>query len=423
MTPTPPSCRPSSPTRRTRSSSRCTAARARTARSARSWNCSTSRTWAPAPTPAGSPSTSPPPRPSYARSACARPTRSTLPKETFHDLGATAVLGRIVERLGLPLFVKPARGGSALGASIVRTAEELPAAMVGCFAYGDTALIERYIEGIEVAVSVVDLGDGPGRPARRGDRARRGRVRLRRPLHGRAHRVLRPGPPLRRSGRGLRRDGRHRSHRARACATSPAPTSSSDACGPAALPRGQRGPRDDRDVAAAHGRRGGRAGPGRALPHPPRDRRRPRPARNSTVPPVCGPTRWAHMSGHACWGHAAAPRSWATHRGPHLHLYAAVAFPRSRGVPTRLPQTVPRPVARAVPRTGGAYRRAMARQQRPPWRSRRPGGSRPPSPLHIRRTVSPESNLGRSDRFDLSQELRQRQSRRRPPGHTRSPWR
>ncbi|MCG5215646.1 D-alanine--D-alanine ligase [Streptosporangium sp. KLBMP 9127] len=89
------------------------------------------------------------------------PDSVTLPKETFHDLGASAMLTRIVERLGLPLFVKPARGGSALGASIVRTAEELPAAMVGCFAYGDTALIERYVEGIEVAVSVLDLGDGP----------------------------------------------------------------------------------------------------------------------------------------------------------------------------------------------------------------------------------------------------------------------
>ncbi|GAA2297827.1 D-alanine--D-alanine ligase [Nonomuraea roseoviolacea subsp. roseoviolacea] len=89
------------------------------------------------------------------------PQSVTLPKETFHDLGATVVLGRIVDRLGLPLFVKPAQGGSALGASIVRTAEELPAAMVGCFAYGDTALIERYVEGVEVAVSVVDLGHGP----------------------------------------------------------------------------------------------------------------------------------------------------------------------------------------------------------------------------------------------------------------------
>ncbi|WP_433248123.1 D-alanine--D-alanine ligase family protein [Streptosporangium sp. CA-135522] len=89
------------------------------------------------------------------------PDSVTLPKETFHDLGASTVLTRIIERLGLPLFVKPSRGGSALGASIVRAAEDLPAAMVGCFAYGDTALIERCIEGVEIAVSVVDLGGGP----------------------------------------------------------------------------------------------------------------------------------------------------------------------------------------------------------------------------------------------------------------------
>ena len=49
----------------------------------------------------------------------------------------------------------------ALGASPVRTAAELPTAVVSCFAYGDTALIERFIEGTEIAVSVVDLGDGP----------------------------------------------------------------------------------------------------------------------------------------------------------------------------------------------------------------------------------------------------------------------
>ncbi|MDF5756159.1 D-alanine--D-alanine ligase [Spongiactinospora sp. TRM90649] len=89
------------------------------------------------------------------------PDSFTLPKETFHDLGASAMLARIVERLGLPLFVKPARGGSALGASLVNTADELPAAMVGCFAYGDTALIERYVSGVEIAISVIDEGDGP----------------------------------------------------------------------------------------------------------------------------------------------------------------------------------------------------------------------------------------------------------------------
>jgi D-alanine-D-alanine ligase len=89
------------------------------------------------------------------------PESVTLPRETFHDLGASAVLERIVATLGLPLFVKPARGGSALGAARVGSAEELPGAMIGCFAYGDTALVERCVTGTEVAVGVLDLGRGP----------------------------------------------------------------------------------------------------------------------------------------------------------------------------------------------------------------------------------------------------------------------
>ncbi|MDP9241240.1 MAG: D-alanine--D-alanine ligase [Actinomycetota bacterium] len=84
-----------------------------------------------------------------------------LPHATFRELGAAAVLDRLVARLGLPLMVKPAKGGSAMGAHAVVTAEELPAAMVGCFGYGDTALVERFITGTEVAVSVVDTAEGP----------------------------------------------------------------------------------------------------------------------------------------------------------------------------------------------------------------------------------------------------------------------
>ena len=91
----------------------------------------------------------------------ATPPSVTLPKETFHDLGATAVLERVVTALGLPLFVKPARGGSALGATRVLTAGELPGAMISCFAYGDSALIERCVVGAEIAVGVIDLGEGP----------------------------------------------------------------------------------------------------------------------------------------------------------------------------------------------------------------------------------------------------------------------
>ncbi|MGY1987954.1 D-alanine--D-alanine ligase [Blastococcus sp. SYSU DS0669] len=84
-----------------------------------------------------------------------------LPHSTFRELGAGAVLDLMVARLGLPLMVKPASGGSALGVQKVSRVEDLPAAMVSCFAYGDTVMVERYVEGVEVALAVVDLGDGP----------------------------------------------------------------------------------------------------------------------------------------------------------------------------------------------------------------------------------------------------------------------
>ena len=91
----------------------------------------------------------------------ATPDWVALPHSTFRELGAGAVLDLIVARLGLPLMVKPASGGSALGAQKVARVEDLPAAMVSSFAYGDTVLVERFVDGVEVAVSVVDLGEGP----------------------------------------------------------------------------------------------------------------------------------------------------------------------------------------------------------------------------------------------------------------------
>ncbi len=99
---------------------------------------------------------------SVARAAgLSTPESVALPHGTFRELGAQRVLEAVVDRMGLPLVIKPARGGSALGVSVVRTAADLPRAMVECFAYGDVALVERCIEGVEVAVSVLDTGDGP----------------------------------------------------------------------------------------------------------------------------------------------------------------------------------------------------------------------------------------------------------------------
>jgi D-alanine-D-alanine ligase len=84
-----------------------------------------------------------------------------LPHSTFRELGAQPVLDAMVERLGLPMMLKPDQGGSALGAQVVRDAADLPTAMVGCLAYSDAVLAERYVEGTEVAVTVIDTPEGP----------------------------------------------------------------------------------------------------------------------------------------------------------------------------------------------------------------------------------------------------------------------
>lgn len=96
-----------------------------------------------------------------AAAGLATPRSVALPQELFREVGAKAALRAVVEHLPLPLVVKPASGGSALGVTLVSEEAQLPHAMVSCFAYGDTALIERAAVGVELGVSVVDLGDGP----------------------------------------------------------------------------------------------------------------------------------------------------------------------------------------------------------------------------------------------------------------------
>lgn len=95
------------------------------------------------------------------RAGVASPEAVALPHATFRELGAPGVMAALERGIGLPLVVKPARGGSALGVSIVRATLELPAAMVGAFAYGDVAMLEGFINGTEVAVGVVETAEGP----------------------------------------------------------------------------------------------------------------------------------------------------------------------------------------------------------------------------------------------------------------------
>ena len=93
-------------------------------------------------------------------------------------------------------MVKPASGGSALGVQKVSRVEDLPAAMVSCFAYGDTVMVERFVEGVELALSVIDLGDGPqALPAVEIAPRVRG-LRLHLALHAGPDRVPHAGPGL-----------------------------------------------------------------------------------------------------------------------------------------------------------------------------------------------------------------------------------
>ncbi len=80
----------------------------------------------------------------------------TLREASIKELGAAAMLAPMEAQLGFPLVVKPAKGGSALGVKFARSSGELPGSMVGAFSYDHTILLERYVKGRDLAVSVID---------------------------------------------------------------------------------------------------------------------------------------------------------------------------------------------------------------------------------------------------------------------------
>jgi len=95
-----------------------------------------------------------------ARAGIATPRSITLARDAFRELGADAVFSAIADELAPPVVVKPAQGGSAQGVTIVEDAAGLPRAMVDAYTYGEVALVEQRITGTEIAVGVIDTGDG-----------------------------------------------------------------------------------------------------------------------------------------------------------------------------------------------------------------------------------------------------------------------
>jgi D-alanine-D-alanine ligase len=88
------------------------------------------------------------------------PEFAAFKESAIKELGVAAALPGLEQSIGFPLVAKPAKQGSALGVKFARSAEELPGAIVGALSYDRKVVIERYIPGRDLAVSVLDAPAG-----------------------------------------------------------------------------------------------------------------------------------------------------------------------------------------------------------------------------------------------------------------------
>jgi D-alanine-D-alanine ligase len=84
----------------------------------------------------------------------------TLTADAFKEMGAATALDLVSEAVGgFPVAVKPAKQGSALGLRRVDTSEGLADALLTALSYDTSALVEKWIDGVELAISVLGEGD------------------------------------------------------------------------------------------------------------------------------------------------------------------------------------------------------------------------------------------------------------------------
>ena len=80
----------------------------------------------------------------------------TYTEAEIRDFGAASTFAIAAARLGLPLAVKPTAQGSSLGVRFVTRVEEMPDALMTAFSYDSSALVETWVGGRELAVSILD---------------------------------------------------------------------------------------------------------------------------------------------------------------------------------------------------------------------------------------------------------------------------
>jgi D-alanine-D-alanine ligase len=92
------------------------------------------------------------------------PEFAAFKESAIKDLGVAAALPGLERSIGFPLVAKPASQGSALGVKFARSASELPGAIVGALSYDRKVVLERYIRGRDLAVSVLDAPAADAEP-------------------------------------------------------------------------------------------------------------------------------------------------------------------------------------------------------------------------------------------------------------------
>jgi D-alanine-D-alanine ligase len=86
----------------------------------------------------------------------------TFFRRAMNEMGAAAALDVAADSLGYPLVVKPAREGSSFGLSRVEEPEGLLDAVYEAFGYDAKILLERWVEGAEVSVPILEpAGEEP----------------------------------------------------------------------------------------------------------------------------------------------------------------------------------------------------------------------------------------------------------------------
>lgn len=81
-------------------------------------------------------------------------------KDIFLRKGQSVDRDKWVERLGLPMFVKPTDGGSSFGVTKVKTKEDIIPAVEAAFAEGKTVMAEEAISGREITCGVYTDAQG-----------------------------------------------------------------------------------------------------------------------------------------------------------------------------------------------------------------------------------------------------------------------